>query len=96
MVPLVLVNVGVVTRPDALMLNTDDVEVYTLNGIVEVLKAVEKLMVNAEVEALVMLALVMLEVPIVSVVFQKLVAVRLVEEAETIVPFEAVRVVRVA
>ena len=35
-VPFVLVNVGAVTKPDALMLNTDEVEVYTLNGVVEV------------------------------------------------------------
>ena len=35
-VELVLVNSGAVTRPDALILNTEDVEVYTLNGVVEV------------------------------------------------------------
>jgi hypothetical protein len=60
-----------------------------LNGIVDVLKAVEKLMVNAEVEALVMLALVILDVPIHSVV-----PVRFVVEAlvtDNLVPVALVK-----
>ena len=52
----------------------------------EVLWAAEKLMVKAEVEALVMLALVEFKVVMVPVVDQRFVAVRLVELALVMVP----------